>query len=156
MNFAIERMMGDTYVSLKGSDHRDGLDHQIALASAISATGRHDPLEIEAFCKALRGLASTSYTSLVQALPKMPLPSGYRHFRLFAAETGEIWNTAFVYEDRRLLTLHDVLFGALNQPLLEMASWTFTEWLPDQLPGVLDLELTFETKPRMAPFRLRP
>ena len=48
-----------------------------------------------------------------------------------------------------------MLFGALNQPILEMSSWTRTEWLPDMIPGVLDLELTFTTKPRTRPFRLR-
>lgn len=155
MDMLIEKTMGDATISLRAGRHWGGVQRQIKLAKAIPAEGTPDRQEVDAFLRQLRGLADTDLDALAARLPAVPLPTGYRHFRLFDAATGAEWNSNFVVEERRRLTLHDVLFGALNHPTLQLASWTGAEWLPDSIPGVLDIELSFTCEPRTRPFRLR-
>lgn len=121
----------------------------------MPASGSPAAAAVQAFIRSLSGLDSTEIDVLSARLPATPLPFGYRHFRIFDGATGAEWNSSFVVEEHRSLDLHDVLFGALNHPTLELSAWTATEWLPDMLPGVLDLELMFTCRPRTTPFRLR-
>lgn len=155
MDFAIEHHIRDAQISVKSGKFRDGFEQQVAMAAAFPAAGPPDARDVASFCAILSDLPSLDLAELRAHLHASPLPSGYRHFRLFNSATGERWNTCFVVEDWCVLTLHNVLFGALNHPTLELSSWTRTEWLPDTIPGVLDLDLVFETRPRTSPMRLR-
>ena len=155
MKIVMETTIGDAHVSITHGDYRTKTAHQMKMAAAMPASGTPDASNVAAFIGLLSNLGSTDLDRLTGRLPAAPLPTGYRHFRLFDAATGAEWHSSFVFEENRTHTLHDVLFGALNHPTLELSAWTATEWLPDMLPGVLDLELTFTTRPRTKPMRLK-
>ena len=155
MNILMETMIGDAHVSITKGDYRQSSAHQLDMAAAMPASGTPDAAAVAAFIRPLSGPGSTDLEELVALLPAMPLPAGYRHLRLFNGATGAAWHSSFVIEDNKSHTLHDVLFGALNHPTLELSDWTATDWLPDMLPGVLDLELAFTTRPRTKRFRLK-
>lgn len=156
MNIVMETTIGDAHVSITTGDYRDKTAHQMKMAAAMPASGTPDAAAVAAFIRPLSGLQSTDLDELAARLPATPLPPGYRHFRLFNAVTGAEWHSCFRYEEGRSFTLHDVLFGALNHPMFELSAWKATEWLPDMLPGVLDLELVFATRPRTEkPMRLK-
>lgn len=156
MKVLMETMIGDAHVSITKGDYRAKTAHQMKMATAKPASGTPDGAGVAAFIRPLCGLRLTDLDDLVASLPATPLPTGYRHFRLFDATNGSQWHSCFMYEDKPSFTLHDVLFGALNHPIFELSAWNATEWLPDMLPGVLDLELVFATRPRTSkPMRLK-
>ncbi len=156
MDVVVKKTIGDAQVSLRAGKFRHGAQRRVEQAAAFPASGKPDATGVQTFLRPLLNLSGVDLDVLAKTLPATPLPSGYRHFRLFEAETGEEWHSAFVVEEGSVLTLHDVLLGALNHPILELAEWNATEWLPDMIPGVLDLEITFVAVPRTSkPFRLR-
>ncbi|KQN26009.1 hypothetical protein ASE86_07515 [Sphingomonas sp. Leaf33] len=155
MKILVEAKFGDAHVTVANGDYREKTAHQMKMAADMRATGVPDAASVAEFIRPLAGLDSTDLDDLAARLPATPLPTGYRHFRLFNGVTGEQWNHTFVYGDRSTLTLHDVLFGALNHPTLELSLWRSTEWLPDMIRGVLDLELFFATRPRTKRMRLK-
>ena len=156
MDILIENKIGAAHVSLRGGRHRHGPTRQIEMAAAFPARGVPDASSVEAFLQPLRHIGATDLDDVLARFTGEPLPPGYRHFRLFAADTGEQWHSSFVVEQDRMLSSRDVLFGALNHPTLEISEWRTTEWMPDLIPGVLDLEIDFVAVPRTKPFRLKP
>lgn len=147
---------GSVEISLKPSDRGANAARVIKMARAFPAAGTPDAAAVDAFLEPLRGIGAVNQDDLFLALKASPLPAGYRHFRLFAANTGMEWHGSLVIaEESKGFTLLDVVFGAFNHPTLEIEEWATTEWMPDMIPGVLDIEISFTTKPRTRPFRLR-
>jgi len=113
--------------------------------------------EVGAFCGAIATLDAFDYEEAKRLVPAIPLPGGYAHFRLSLVGRPQPFHRAFQVEDKaRPMTLHDVLFGVLEWPGVEVTGWSGVRFMPDVIPGVLDLELDITTKAASRPVRLRP
>lgn len=113
--------------------------------------------EAEAFCGTLAALPTLDYRIARAVIPALPLPGGYEHFRLFEAGESVAFHRCFTDEpDAERATLHDVLFGVLEWPCMEVTRWTGTRLKADSIPGVLDIEVDIDARPGFRPLRLRP
>lgn len=114
------------------------------------------PGEVDAFCAALTGVPSFDYAIARAVLPLLPLPKGFRHFRLFSPGEREPFHRTMVVADPAArITSRTVLHGVLSGPCMEVTAWSTTTRRPATIPGVLDLQMDVDLKEVFRPLRVR-
>lgn len=120
------------------------------VSRAMPGSGDPDEAAAESLAEKLTGITTLDLQQLKALIPDEPLPAGFDHYRTFNAATGDSFNMGNrLSNEGRTLTLHDILFGTLCSPLLEVTSWTRTRKRPNVLPGFLDLDISIQTIDRM-------
>lgn len=121
-----------------------------------------DAAETQAFLDRLRGVTFRSYRSNLAAPDLTPLPRGYRNVRVRdardGATLGSIWwigsgdgprraGAAFLTTTERP-TARGVIAILLGMAVEEVTEWRSTRAIPGAEPGLLDLEVDIDTRPR--------
>ena len=152
----IDLLINDTPMNIRLIAAADELREDAKLAAKAPSSDIPDDEDVERLCKLLTALPSTDVDVLNQFLPKVPLPTGFRHFRLFDAATGLKFASTHIDDDAPALDVHDIVCSALESPLCEVTSWSATRRCPVVIPGVLDLDLDMTTKVRVPKFGKLP
>ncbi len=133
-----------------GIDVHDVSD-ALAISRLVQLGDNKDEVGAQRFARILSNLPSLNYKELVSVIPNEPLPDGFQHYRAFNAATGDPFNMiSRLGEDGRRVTLHDILFGVLSSPFMEVISWTLTSKRKNTLSGFLDFDITIDTVERLS------
>ena len=148
--------IGGTVVRCSDHDGERADAHDRKAARRFRPLDSEVPGEVDAFCAALSEVPSLDYAIARAVLPSLPLPKGFRHFRLFRQGENTPFHRAMVAEENaERLTSRSVLFGVLAWPCMEVTSWFTTTRRPVAITGVLDLELDLEVREAFRPLRMR-
>lgn len=122
----------------------------LAISHSVQIGDYTDEDGAQRFARILSELPSLNYKELLSLLPNEPLPDGFEHCRAFNATTGDRFSMSSRRGEKgRRIMLHDILFGVLNSPFMEVLSWTKTSKRENTLSGFLDFEMTIETVERL-------
>lgn len=129
----------------------------VAFSRACPGDGTADEEGAQAVASILTGLPTVDYEELKKIIPADCLPQGYEHFHALDAATGDQFNMRNrVDKEGRRVDLHDVLFGVLKSPFMEVTLWTATRKRPDTLPSFLDVDIDIVTVGRITMPSWRP
>lgn len=112
--------------------------------------------EAEAYIATIDQLSDLSYPAAKKLIEPVPLPDGYAHFRLFRkGEDSAFFRTFKVAADAKPITQHNVLFGVLASPGLQVTEWRGARVIKTEIPGVLDIEIDFSDEAVIRPASVR-
>ena len=151
-----ELKIGDAVVSCRDHDaeRADARDRKAACRFAPSC--EEIPGEVDAFCAALSGIPSLDYVIARALAPVVPLPQGFRHFRLFTPGENSPFHRTIRVEDSAIeLTSRSVLYAVLCWPAMEVTAWSRTVRRPTSIAGVLDLDVHITAHEGFGPLRIR-
>lgn len=153
------------------SEHSDETDAGVALArlKASRRESSSNQLQTLEFCKRLRGYTYLNMPNAIKArlgIDPTPIPEQFGAVRVIDSRDGiylgSVWQLgngnaparygfAFEVKNERPIA-RDVIAICQHQIFEEVTAWHDTRALPSTLPGVLDLVVDIETRPRQTLF----
>lgn len=106
---------------------------------------------VKELCSRLTGLMSHKFMEVADAVMDLRMPRGYLHVRIVDEADGLEIASCFSHDDVPVTPEEITMLVTLNDRFLA-GQWVSTSALPDRDPGVLDLAVRFEKRPRPLDF----